>query len=284
MEPIDLHGRPPIEKETLGFAGDEHMPKKALVVDNDFFFVEFLADQLETRGYEVIKAYEAMEGISKLEEESVDLLFVDLIMPRVDGKQLIRFVRSRFSDAPLYIVALPILEQVDGLVGIDADFFLAKGPVEKMASHLEILMEKLEKRWAQVPSRETIFQTETLIPRQTTDELVQAVKFQEAIIEDTAVGIMVVDRSARVILSNPAALELLGKSYDEVLSRQVETLFSEDEKASLVGTLHKMIMKPETKKLPLSLHIDSRPVRVALSLLRMDGDPTGWVMALYPEM
>jgi hypothetical protein len=43
-------------------------------------------------------------------------------------------------------------------------------------------------------------------------------------------------------------------------------------------------MKPETKKLPLSLHIDSQPVRVALSLLRMDGDPTGWVMALYPEM
>ena len=50
------------------------MSKKALVTDNDFFFVEFLAELLEKRGYEVIKAGDGKEAISKLEKKSVDVL------------------------------------------------------------------------------------------------------------------------------------------------------------------------------------------------------------------
>jgi len=45
------------------------VPKKALVVDNDFFFVKFLTELLEKRGYEVSKAYDNKASISKLEEE-----------------------------------------------------------------------------------------------------------------------------------------------------------------------------------------------------------------------
>jgi CheY-like chemotaxis protein len=36
----------------------EYMQKTALVVDNDFFFVEFLGELLEKKGYKVIKAYD----------------------------------------------------------------------------------------------------------------------------------------------------------------------------------------------------------------------------------
>jgi len=43
------------------------MQKKALVVDNDFFFVEFLSELLTKRGYQVLKAYNGKEGIAKLE-------------------------------------------------------------------------------------------------------------------------------------------------------------------------------------------------------------------------
>ena len=49
------------------------MQKKALVVDNDFFFVEFLSELLAKRGYQVLKAYNGKEGIAKLENDSVDI-------------------------------------------------------------------------------------------------------------------------------------------------------------------------------------------------------------------
>ena len=44
------------------------MPKRALVVDNDHFLVEFLAELLEVRKYQVVKPYDGKEAISKLEE------------------------------------------------------------------------------------------------------------------------------------------------------------------------------------------------------------------------
>jgi len=99
--------------------------KKALVVDNDFFFMEFLAEVLEARDYEVIRAYDGKEGISKLDQEDVDLILVDMIMPKIDGGQLIRFIRSKYPDTGLPIIALSIIEQMDGLSGIDADYFIA---------------------------------------------------------------------------------------------------------------------------------------------------------------
>ena len=75
------------------------MSKRALVVDNDFFFVEFLAELLEKRGYEVTKAYDGKEGMSNFEKGPFDILFTDLIMPKIDGVQLIKIARQKFSDS-----------------------------------------------------------------------------------------------------------------------------------------------------------------------------------------
>ena len=48
------------------------MPKKAMVVDSDFFFVEFLSGLLEKRGYTVRKAYDGKQGIAGLDEGPFD--------------------------------------------------------------------------------------------------------------------------------------------------------------------------------------------------------------------
>ena len=60
--------------------GVKQMSKRALVVDNDFFFLEFFSELLEKRGYEVIKAQGGKDGISKLGRGPVDFLFLELIM------------------------------------------------------------------------------------------------------------------------------------------------------------------------------------------------------------
>ncbi|HEX5682241.1 MAG TPA: response regulator, partial [Desulfobacterales bacterium] len=73
------------------------MPRKALVVDSDYFFVEFLSTMLEKRGYQVCKAYDGKQGIASLEEGPFDIMFADLVIPKVSGRQLFRSARRKFN-------------------------------------------------------------------------------------------------------------------------------------------------------------------------------------------
>jgi CheY-like chemotaxis protein len=254
--------------------------KKALVVDNDFFFMEFLAELLAARDYEVVKAYDGKEGISKLEQENVDLIVVDMIMPKIDGKQLIRFTRSKYPDTRFPIIALSIIEQMEGLSGIDADYFIAKGPAEKMAAHIDMVLDKIEKQVIPASSDEVIIQPDDMIPRHITSELIQSVNFQQAITESIGVGIIVVDRDARIITTNSLALDIIDKSYDNVLNREAISVFPDKERPKVMGALRTVLLRTELRKMSIFVIINSRKIRMIVSLLRLGGEILGWVIGL----
>jgi len=255
---------------------------KVLVVDNDTFFVEFLSEILESRGFHVLKAYDGKEGISMLEQENVDLLFVDMIMPKIDGKQLIRFARSKFPDAGFPIVALSgvILEQLDDLEEIGADYFIAKGPMEKMAKHIESLLDRIEHQQTPIRVDEKIFRSGNLIPTQITGELFQTIKFHRAITESIGIGVLVVDRDAKIITTNSQALDILNLSYEEVLNHQMISVFPKEERANLIGAFKRVLLKPDLKKNSFNLIINSQKIRVIVSLLRIDDKIAGWIIAM----
>jgi PAS domain S-box-containing protein len=258
--------------------------KKALVVDNDFFFMEFLAEVLEARDYEVIRAYDGKEGISKLEQESVDLILVDMIMPKIDGGQLIRFIRSKYPDTRFPIIALSIIEQMDGLSGIDADYFIAKSPAEKMAAHIEMVLERIEKQLIPASTDEVMIQPDDMIPRHITSELIQSVNFQQAITESIGVGVIVIDRDARIISANSLALDIIDKSYDEVLNREASSVFPEKERPKVMGSLRSVLQKTELRNMSIFMLINSRQVQMIVSLFRLDAETHGWVISLCPEL
>jgi CheY-like chemotaxis protein len=141
------------------------MADKALVVDNDFFFVEFVSEQLQERDYHVVKAYNGKEAISILDQEDFDIVLVDTIMPEVGGRDLIRFIRSRFPDASFAIVAFPIVEELDSIRHIAADYFVSKGPVEEMAQHIQLVIDRVRQGPALPLSEGTVFQSEGLVPK-----------------------------------------------------------------------------------------------------------------------
>jgi PAS domain S-box-containing protein len=258
------------------------MGVKALVVDNDFFFVEFVTELLEARGYQVFKAYDGKEAISKLEEESVDLLFVDMIMPKIDGKQLITFARKRFVDSSFAIVALSgvMIENLESLENIGADYFLAKGPMEKMAEHIENLLDKIENDPVFSSSEDNIFKQADLMPRQITDELIQTVNFHRAIIQCIGMGVLVVDRDARIITTNSIALHIIGKSIDEMLNRQITSIFPENDRPMIIETLKNLIFKSESGRIDFLVAINSRQIRVIASLFKLDGEINGYIFIL----
>jgi excisionase family DNA binding protein len=75
-----------------------------LVVDDDPGVRQVVRANLEAEGYAVREAGSAGEGLASLEEEPPDLLLLDVMMPEVDGWEMLRRVQERFG-----VGAVPVL-------------------------------------------------------------------------------------------------------------------------------------------------------------------------------
>jgi excisionase family DNA binding protein len=75
-----------------------------LVVDDDPGVRQLVRANLEAEGYAVREAGSADEGLASLEEEPPDLLLLDVMMPEVDGWEMLRRVQERYG-----IGAVPVL-------------------------------------------------------------------------------------------------------------------------------------------------------------------------------
>ena len=75
-----------------------------LVVDDDPSVRQVVRANLEAEGYAVREAGSAAEGLASLEEEPPDLLLLDVMMPEVDGWEMLRRVQERYG-----VGAIPVL-------------------------------------------------------------------------------------------------------------------------------------------------------------------------------
>jgi PAS domain S-box-containing protein len=257
------------------------MSKKALIVDNDFFFIEFLTELLVARGYDVIKACDGKDGISKLEEGLVDFIFTEMILPKIDGVQFIKFVRKKFPDAriPIIAVAGNLIEQFNELKNIGADYYIAKGSTTIMADHINRLLDKLENP-SLPPPDDGLLVPGKLFPRRPIAALMDSVSFERSILQSVGMGILVVDTDAKIIRTNSLALEILGKPFEEVLNQHVTALFPATEKVKLMDALRKVLHHPTVQKIYVYVSMESQTLRMIISCNRIEDEITGWVIAM----
>ncbi|HTN52088.1 MAG TPA: response regulator [Anaeromyxobacter sp.] len=123
-------------------------PRRALVVDDDALVRRMLADALADRGFEILTAGDAREGLRTLSEEllALDLLVTDVRMPGMDGEELVRLIRKTGGETDLAIVAVsgklePGLEPKLEAAGADAVLDKALGP-ELIAQAADAVLER----------------------------------------------------------------------------------------------------------------------------------------------
>lgn len=106
-----------------------------LVCDDDKEIVEAIEIYLTKEGYNVIKAYDGLEALEKLETEDVHLLLLDIMMPRLDGIRATIQIRQK-SGIPIIILSAKS-EDSDKVIGLDigADDYVTKpfNPLELIA-------------------------------------------------------------------------------------------------------------------------------------------------------
>ncbi|MBI5590029.1 MAG: response regulator [Deltaproteobacteria bacterium] len=256
------------------------MQKHALVIDNDFFFVEFLSDILEKRGYVVSKAYDGKGGITRLREVHVDLLFVDLIMPKIDGTQVIQFTRKQFTGHRFPIVAISgsMIERNEDIQKIGADYYITKGPIETMADHISSFLDKLEKQT--ISASDEIIGTTRLFPQQSTVEMLEVMDFQEGIFDSIGLGLFVIDRDEQIIRANDLGIAMINKSMEAMLNRHVTSLLPESKKTKLISALKSVARNRNIKSTSFEVATDELHLRVIVSIHRIGQAAIGWIIAM----
>ena len=111
------------------------MAYKILVADDEKDIRSVLALYLEDAGYEVVEAADGAEALQALETQDIDLCLLDIMMPELDGYQVLKHVRET-DDVPVIVISAKgqDSEKILGL-NLGADDYLVKpfNPLEAVA-------------------------------------------------------------------------------------------------------------------------------------------------------
>jgi two-component system cell cycle sensor histidine kinase/response regulator CckA len=195
-----------------------------LVIDDDAIFRETAQAILEDAGFEVRCTEDAFDGLEAMSVAPADVVFVDYILPYMDGDVLCRVLRSIPAAANAYLVLVSaVMEEAEARFDRSVvDACLAKGSPGRMKDNLVRLAgmrrDGNESRPAAVLGREGVH------PRRISKELLERKQHLEGILGALDQGVLEIQND-RVLFGNEAAARCLGMALDEIMFAAPDTLF-----------------------------------------------------------
>lgn len=109
--------------------------KKVLIADDEQEIIELFTLYLEKDGYEIIEAYDGFSALNILKNEAIDIAVIDIMMPNMDGYELIKIIRQQYKIPVIMMSAKSELS--DKILGLElgADDYITKpcDPLEVLA-------------------------------------------------------------------------------------------------------------------------------------------------------
>ena len=102
---------------------------KIIVVDDELDILDFVQISLEADGFEVITASSGKEALAKIKQELPDLILLDIMMPQMDGYEVIKILKADKQTRNIPVIMLTALAQVDDKIkGLNtgADDYITK--------------------------------------------------------------------------------------------------------------------------------------------------------------
>lgn len=110
-------------------------PVTILIADDEPEIADLIALHLEKAGYRTVLAHDGAEAAREIESDTVDLAVLDIMMPKLDGFEVVRQIRERHELPVLFVSAKTSdFDKISGLV-IGADDYMTKpfNPMELVA-------------------------------------------------------------------------------------------------------------------------------------------------------
>jgi two-component system response regulator MprA len=117
---------------------------RVLVVDDDRAVRESLRRSLEFNGYQVALAGDGAEALASIAGEAPDALVIDVMMPRLDGIETTRALRSAGNDLPILVLTArdSVGDRVEGLDAGADDYLTKPFALEELLARLRALLRR----------------------------------------------------------------------------------------------------------------------------------------------
>lgn len=89
------------------------MPQKILIIEDDNFLRELIVRKLLKEGFDIAEALDGEEGLKKIKEEKPDLVLLDLILPTLDGFEVLSKIKDDVDTQSIPVLILSNLGQKD---------------------------------------------------------------------------------------------------------------------------------------------------------------------------
>jgi PAS domain S-box-containing protein len=236
------------------------MKKKILIVDDSPAILQLFNNFLQQKGYEVANAEDGLSALDVLESFRPDIMFVDLIMPRINGDKLCRIIRKmpEFDPVSLVIVSATAAEEKIDFASLGADACIAKGPLKTMLESISQVLEHLHNNDT-VPLAGKIFGSENIFERDITRELLASKKHIEVTLDNMDDGLIELTESGKITFVNRGATQLLGLPEEKLLSSYFPDIFNTTQRQLIREILARQdntIIKIG-EDLPVTLHDNS---------------------------
>jgi len=91
------------------------MAKKILIVEDDKFLRELIVQKLIKEGYDIAEAVDGEKGLKSIKDEKPDLVLLDLILPGIDGFEVLAKMKEDVAMAQTPVIILSNLGQKDDI-------------------------------------------------------------------------------------------------------------------------------------------------------------------------
>ncbi|MFZ0612939.1 MAG: ATP-binding protein [Desulfobacterales bacterium] len=206
---------------------------KILLIDDDRVFLKYLTHRLEEAGHEVSSAADGLSALHLLTEATPDIIFLDLILPKIDGDKLCRIIRKmdHLNNCRLVVVSAVVAEMGSDYEEIGADYYIAKGPFASIVRHVLDILKSATEPTTTLPSRH-VLGLDQVSPRQLTRELLSRNQHLKTILESMEEGIIEIVEGS-VVYANAAAVRLFALPLEKILAANPERLFEAGQQARI---------------------------------------------------
>lgn len=117
-----------------------------LIIEDEKKISTIMKSYFEKEGYKVFQAYDGEEGLNIFSKENIDLIILDLMLPKLAGEEVIKEIRNQ-SEVPIIMVSAKVQEdnRVDGLrLGAD-DYVTKPFSPKELVERVKAILRRIEK-------------------------------------------------------------------------------------------------------------------------------------------